>query len=177
MQVKERPRTPGNTEDADNADQTRAEDRTGSKLFWRHAAKHDDEESRSQHHHLNERRDRKLRNLAGGFPCRAKARNGTHADRNKDADEENGHCAAGEGLLFELLFAFGYPSEPLVVTVGQTTLEFRIILELSAAPENGKCGHTDRKEEGRDGHRQNLPEGHALGRHDAHHSSHGRGHG
>ena len=60
VQVKERPRTPGNTEDADNADQTGAEDRTGSKLFRRHAAKHDDEESRSQHHHLNERRDRKL---------------------------------------------------------------------------------------------------------------------
>lgn len=72
---------------------------------------------------------------------------------------------------------FGVRGEPLVVAVGEAGLEFRVVLELLAAPEHGEGGAEEREDEGRDRHGQNLMEFDALSGHDAHHGGHGGGHG
>ena len=98
--IEEGAREPSDAEDAHDADEARAEDRARSELVRGHAAQKNDHEGGREHHHLDERRDRELRNLFAHRPFGAQARNGTDQDRAENADQEDrdGELGIGFGL-------------------------------------------------------------------------------
>ena len=175
MLIEEGAREPSDAEDAHDADEARAEDRARSELVRGHAAQKNDHEGGREHHHLDERRDRELRNLFAHRPFGAQARNGTDQDRAENADQEDRDGELGIGFGLEVRGHFT-AREPLVVAVGETTLEFGIVFEFLAAPEDGERRTGGGAQEGRHRHGEDLPESDALRAHDPDHGGHGGRH-
>ena len=177
MCVKEGAGQPRDTENAHHTDQTGAENGTGGKLIARNFADHDDHQSGSEHHHLNQRGDGQLADLASNFPRRTKCFRRTDRDRSQNTDSENQHTDLGALAGFSVDAVRVSDMQFRVLAALDAMDEFRILFQFAAAPVHRQAGGKQGDKVGRHGHGQNIKQGVAESRHDAHHGCHGGAHG
>ena len=149
---------------------------TVGELVGRDLADEDDEERAGEHHHLDERRNREGRNLAGGAgPGREEFLVEAEEEHGGDAEREDQHGVAHAGGNLEL-GVIALDDELLEFTGGDAALEFGIVLKLAALPVDAQAGGGRGDDEGGNGDHQNVDDAEVERRERGDHGGRGGGH-